>query len=478
MDYPRTKTNQGYHMDMNRRTFMQLTTGSALFAVGAQAQKAKRPNIIFVMADDLGYGHVGCYGQDKIRTPNIDRIAAEGIKYTDAYAGCPQCAPSRSVLMTGLHAGHTPVRGNAGGIPLRDEDVTVAEVLQKAGYATGLFGKWGLGEAGTTGIPRKQGFDEFFGYLHQKHAHFYYTDYLWHNEEKYPLEGNKYGKRTQYTHDVIMEKALDWIGEDRDEPFFCFVSLTIPHHEWTVPESSLNEYLGKFDEDEPQYTWREGYALPRAPKANMAAMITHMDEGVGDILDLLDEKGMREDTLVIFTSDNGPDRYSLAEADFFNASGPLRGYKYDMYEGGLRVPTVATWPGTIEAGRVSDEPWYFADIMPTFAELADAEAHMPDRCDGWSIVPNMMGKDVQQAHLLYWETNEARACRYGKWKLVQPEMGSPIELYDLENDVGESNNVASENEGLVTRITRMMDSQHEPAPPQINPDAPDGQYYH
>jgi len=443
------------------------------------AQNAPRPNIVLIMADDLGYGHIGPYGQEKIHTPHLDQLAEEGVRFTDSYAGAPLCAPARSVLMTGLHAGRTPVRGNSGGIPLRDEDVTFAEILQDAGYTTGLFGKWGLGDAGTSGVPNNQGFDEFFGYLHQKHAHFYYTDYLWHNKEKYPLEGNMDGKRTQYTHDVIMEKALGFIGEQHDKPFFCFVSLTIPHHEWTVPDESLQEYAGQFEENPPKYRWREGYAFPEQPKANMAAMITHMDKGVGEIMDVLDERGMREDTLVIFTSDNGPDRYSLASADFFNARGGLRGYKYDMYEGGIRVPTIASWPGHIDAGTSNDFPWYFPDIMPTFAELAGNGDGVPADIDGISIASLLKGDGGVAVgdRFLYWESGAARAGRLGPWKIVQNGSDTRLELFDLRVDRSEERDVADAHPELVARLSHLLRTNHEPAPPQIEPDAPDGRYY-
>ena len=465
---------------MNRRSFLK-HMGLAAAAAGmgpAAAQQGKRPNIIFIMADDLGYGHLGCYGQEIIRTPNIDRMAREGTRFTSAYAGCSKCAPSRSVLMTGLHAGHTPVRGNSGGIPLRDQDVTVAEVLKEAGYHTGLFGKWGLGEAYTSGAPNNQGFDEFFGYLDQKHAHFYYTDYLWHNGEKYPLPGNMNGKRTQYSHDVILDKALAFIGETRDAPFFCFLSLTIPHHEWTVPEESLQEYRGRFDENPPKYRWREGYAFPQEPKANMAAMITHMDRGVGKVLDVLEEKGIDDDTLVIFTSDNGPDRYSLACADFFHARGGLRGYKYDFYEGGIRMPAVARWPGHTPEGGACDYPWHFADILPTFAELAGARG-VPEHIDGDSVAPALLGKEstLPDERFLFWQADDSRAARQGKWKAVQPRADAPVELYNLEADRAEEHNLAEEHPDIVARLTAAMDANYAPPPPQIEPNAPDGRYY-
>lgn len=467
---------------MNRREFLKgaaIAAGAAGWSLGAHAQEAARPNIVLIMADDLGYGHLGCYGQEHIRTPHLDRLAAEGVRFTDAYAGCPQCAPSRSVLMTGLHAGHTPVRGNSGGIPLRDADVTFAELLQDAGYRTGLFGKWGLGEAGTSGAPNKQGFDEFFGYLHQKHAHFYYTDYLWHNEAKYPLPGNANEQRTQYSHDVIMDKALEFIGGDHADPFLCFISLTIPHHEWTVPEKSLAEYAGQFEETPPEREWRPGYATPQLPKANMAAMITHMDKGIGQVMALLDENGLSENTLIIFTSDNGADSYSLACGEFFKANGDLRGWKYDMYEGGIRVPAIARWTGRTEPGKIDHSPWYFADMMPTFAALAGAEDNVPNGIDGVSIAPLFSSGSVDRLHerLIYWEAGGAVAGRLGDWKIVRKGADSPVELFNLRDDVREQHNVAAGRAGIVERLEAMLRENHQPAPPQIEPAAPDGRYY-
>jgi len=376
------------------------------------------------MSDDLGYGHLGCYGQDKIQTPNLDRLAEAGIRFTQAYSGCTVCAPARSVLMTGYHTGHTPVRGNSGGIPLRDEDLTLAEILHEAGYRTGLFGKWGLGDAQTEGIPNRQGFDEFFGYLHQKHAHFYYTDYLWHNREKYPLAGNTNGRRTQYTHDAILENGLQFIRDSKDKPFFCFFSFTIPHHEWVVPEESLKIYSGKFPESRSPFRWRQGYAQPVEPKATFAAMVTHMDKGVGQIVALLDQLQITRKTLVLFVSDNGAGDYDLASPEFFKANGPLRGYKGDLYEGGIRVPAIASQPGTIPEGIVSDLVWYFPDLMPTFAEIAGCSDKVPVDCDGLSILPTLKNGETnsQQEHpFLYWESGlnqVSRAVRMGKWKAV------------------------------------------------------------
>ncbi len=481
---------------MDRRRFLQHTGtgGAALMAMGmnssvvqqAFAAKGKRPNIVLILADDLGYGHLGCYGQKYIQTPNIDRLAKQGMRFTQAYAGCTVCAPSRSVLMTGYHTGHTPVRGNTGGIALRDRDRTLAEMLKSAGYRTGLFGKWGLGDANTEGVPNKQGFDEFIGYLHQKHAHFYYTDYLWHNGERYMLPGNKDGKRGQYTHDVVMEHALKFIENEKDNPFFCFLSYTLPHHEFAVPDESLKLYAGKFKEVPHEVQWRQGYAQPAEPKATMAAMITHMDKGVGQVMELLERLGLEEDTLLIFVSDNGGADYSLACPEFFEANGPFRDYKCSLYEGGIRVPAVASWPGKIKESSESDHVWYFADFMPTFLELAGATETLPHDCDGLSIVPELLGKQAAghaqaQHEFLYWETGSGakldRAGRLGDWKAVWPAGDAPLELYDLSRDLGEKNNVADRHPDIVAEMKGRLERNHADPPPQIEPPKSDSRYY-
>ncbi|MCF6285948.1 MAG: sulfatase-like hydrolase/transferase [Candidatus Hydrogenedentes bacterium] len=473
---------------MTMKTVLRILSGAAMIAplmaaLGTMlpAHAATQPNIVFIMADDLGYGALGSYGQTKIKTPHLDRMAQEGMRFTQSYAGAALCAASRSILMTGYHGGHTSVRGNSGGIPLRDEDVTVAEVLKKAGYRTGLFGKWGLGDAETTGVPNKQGFDEFFGYLHQKHAHFYYTDYLWHNEERYPFPENRNGARETYVHDVTMEKAIEFIQADHDAPFFCYISVTIPHHEWVAPEASVKPYLGQFSEERPTETWRQGYNTPDAPKANMAGMISHMDQGVGMVLDALEESGLAENTLVIFTSDNGADRYPIACADFFDANGGLRGYKYDQYEGGIRVPTIAHWPGTVKKGAVNDLPFHFADYMATFADLAGASDQVPGDVDGISIVAAFTGaRDaaLKNDRFLYWEDlGGQRAGRLGRWKAVQRSPESPLELYDLDTDMAETTNVAVQHPDVVAKLYALLDANHSEARPQIEPHAPKGRYY-
>ena len=452
------------------------------------AAEEVRPNIIFIMADDLGYGQLGCYGQKKIRTPRLDRMAREGMRFTQAYAGCTVCASSRSVLMTGLHTGHTAVRGNTGGIPLAAHDVTIAEVLKPAGYVTGCFGKWGLGEHGTTGIPNKQGFQEFFGYLHQIHAHFYYPKYLWKNDKKFPLTGND-GFRGQYTHDVIVEAAMDFIRAKRESPFFLYLPLTIPHYELLVPEDSLREYRGRFPETpytgrRKQVGYPNDYAAQTHPKAATAAMITRMDRDVGRLLDLLAELKISENTLVIFTSDNGATG-GPSDPDFFKACGPLRGYKRDLYEGGIRVPLIVRQPGKVAPGSTSDHLCYFADVMPTLAELAGTKP--PEGIDGISVVPTMLGElsdsGQQERHKsLYWEHPNKRgellqAVRMGDWKGVRLKPEAPLELYNLRDDIGEQHNVAGAHPGIVTEVEAIIKESHEEPRPQLEPTPPPGRQY-
>lgn len=438
---------------------------------------ARKPNIVFILADDLGYGDVGCYGQKAFRTPNIDRLAAEGMRFTDAYSGCTVCAPSRSVLMTGQHMGHTPIRGNGAGSLLPNE-TTLAEVLKGAGYATGGFGKWGLGEEpGQPGVPSKKGFDHFFGYLNQAHAHFYYPEYLYDNETRYPLSGNANGQRTTYSHDVIAAKCLDFIRQSKDQPFFCYVPFTIPHWELLVPEDSLKEYRGKFAERafiDP----RNHYARQDESHAAYAAMITRMDRDVGRILALLQELKLDRDTLVFFSSDNGP-ALPLVNDDYFHSKGVFRGNKENFYEGGIRVPMIARWPGRIRPGAVSHLPTAFYDVLPTLAEVAGAKA--PANVDGYSILPELTGKGRQQHHeYLYWELlrtspknrwayrEEAplQAARMGEWKVMRPKPDAPLELYNLAEDISETTDLAAKNPAMLRRMEAVLKEAHrEPRAP-------------
>jgi len=455
---------------MNRRQFLRRCghAGLGAFAgAGAGVRSADgaarvkshptgaRPNILFMMADDLGYGDLGCYGQKQIRTPNVDRLAAEGMRFTQCYAGSTVCAPSRSVLMTGQHTGHTRVRGNSGivggvgpqrRVPLLPEDVTVAEILKQAGYATGITGKWGLGEPETTGVPNRQGFDEWFGYLNQRCAHSYYPPYLWRNEEKFVLEGNRDGHRKQYTHDMFTDFALDFIRRHKDRPFFLYLPWCIPHAKYEIP--NIAPYADK--------PW------PEEAKVH-AAMITRMDRDVGRIMDLLKTLGIDGRTIVLFCSDNGAAR---RWEGIFDSSGPLRGRKRDLYEGGIRTPSIVRWPGRVPAGVVSDAVWSFADVLPTMADLVGAKP--PSNIDGVSILPTLLGtKQDLRDRFLYWEFYSRgfeQAVRWRDFKAIRPKPGKPLELYDLASDPGERKNVAGQHPDVVAKIEAYLKTAHTDSP--------------
>lgn len=470
-----------YQQPTRRQFLGRAAAGGAGLFGGSLAAASRRPNIVFILADDLGYADVGCYGQRKIRTPNIDRLATEGLRFTDAYSGCTVCAPSRSVLMTGFHTGHTPIRGNGMG-PLLPGELTVAELLKGAGYSTGGFGKWGLGEeVETGGIPTRKGFDRFFGYLNQAHAHFYYPEFLYENEKEYPLPGNVNGKRVTYSHDVIAAKALEFIKESHGRPFFCYVPFTIPHWELLVPEDSLAEYRGKFEE-RPYIDPRNHYARQDESRAAYAAMITRMDRDIGRIMSLLRKLRIDDNTIVFFSSDNGP-AMPLVGDDYFQSKGPLRGHKENFYEGGIRVPMIARWPGRVPAGKVSNLPWAFQDFMPTAAELAGLKA--PPGIDGISVLPELIGEIAagrrQARHeFLYWELPRTepgnrwayrkeiprQAVRMGPWKAVRSKPDGPLELYNLEDDITETRDVAAKQPRVMARIADYLKTARtEPRPP-------------
>jgi len=405
------------------------------------------------MADDLGYGDLGSYGQAEIPTRALDRMAAEGMRFTDAYAGSPVCAPSRSVLMTGRHTGHTTVRGNFSAIPvpelpnprripLRAEDVTVAEVLKQAGYVTGMFGKWGLGEATTTGEPNAQGFDEWVGFLNQRRAHTHYPDYFWENRDTLWLPGNQDGGRVTHTHPVFAARALDFIDRHRDTSFFLYLPFTLPHDELAATPEAMALVADKpWEEREKAY----------------AAMVHMVDETVGQILDTVRSLGLAERTLVFFCSDNGAARRWEGR---FNSSGPLRGRKRDMYEGGIRTPMIAWMPGNVPDGTVSDLPWTFADVLPTLAEVAGMPA--PAGIDGRSVWPAVQGQALDLGDRpLYWEFHEGgffQAVRQGKWKGVREGLTGPLELYDLEADPAETTDVAAQHPAQAAALTTYLDT--------------------
>lgn len=430
----------------------------ALFASLAPVRGAappRRPNIIFFMADDLGYGDLGCYGQQRIATPNLDRMAAEGMRFTQCYAGSTVCAPSRCVLMTGLHTGRCRIRGNRD-VPLRPEDATVAEALKAVGYRTGIIGKWGLGEAGTEGVPTRKGFDEWFGYLNQRHAHNYYPEYLWRGESKVLLPGNaeKGGvshEKGTYAPDLFIEEALGFLDRRRAGPFFLYLAWTQPH-----ANNEAGQALGDGMEV-PDYGPYADKPWPQ-PERGRAAMIHRVDQDVGRILDRLHSLGIDDETVVFFTSDNGPHSEGGSNASYFQSSGPLRGKKRDLYEGGIRVPMIVRWPGRIEAGAVSDYPWGFWDVFPTCAEIAGADA--PAGLDGRSILPALLGKELPSERWMYWEFHEGgfhQAVRYGPWKGVRRlRPDAAIELYDLSKDVGETTDLAADHPDLTAAMRNRM----------------------
>ena len=445
------------------------------FAIGhvaAAAEVPVRPNIVLILADDLGYGDLGCYGQKRIQTPRIDRLAKEGMRFTDFYAGCTVCAPSRCVLMTGYHTGHAHIRGNAGRERpeiqvLRDQDLTAAEVLKKAGYATALCGKWGLGDERTIGTPNKQGFDYFFGYLNQFHAHNYYPAYLFRNEERFPLKNVVPGEddfgsgvasqKAEYSPDLITAEALKWVESHKDQPFFLYYAPTIPH---------ANNEGGKEGMEVPDLGQYASTDWPPQQKAH-AAMISRLDSDVGKLLDLLKRLNLDEKTLVLFSSDNGPHQEGGNDPQFNDSNGPLKGIKRDLTEGGIRVPFIARWPGVIGPGTTNDFSGGFQDFLPTAAALAGASGSVPSDCDGVSIVPTLSGNTTgqKQHELLFWtfyERGGGRAARAGEWKAIQQPMNTPVRLYNLAKDLGEEHDLAAANPQVVARLTAQMDAAHVP----------------
>ena len=453
------------------RVLLLALAATNLFSLRAQPGYSlrpaeRKPSIIFILADDLGYGDLGRYGQTKIKTPNLDKLAAEGMRFTSFYAGSTVCAPSRCALMTGLHTGHAIIRGNAK-VPLRPQDLTVAEVLQQAGYHTALIGKWGLGNPNTTGVPQKKGFDEFFGYLDQTHAHDYYPDYLWRydpaTDAKPGYDGrveftqNQGGKKGVYVNDLFTSAALKFMGINKPEPlnnfkpFFLYLAYTIPHANNEAGQRTGNGMEVPSDAPYSDQPW------PAAEK-NKAAMITRLDGYVGQLLDKLKELKIDESTIIFFSSDNGPHKEGGVDPKFLQSSGPLRGIKRDLYEGGIRVPLIVRWPGKIKPGTVNEQAWAFWDFLPTAAEVASAK--VPQKLDGISLLPALLGKPQTNGHdFLYWEFHEGgfqQAVRMRDWKAVRPQAGAPLELYNLSTDLGEKQNAAAESPEVVARIEEYL----------------------
>lgn len=464
------------------KILLLILLGSTIFTSCTKHEKVeKKPNIIYILADDMGYGDLSCYGQEKFHTPNIDRLAAEGIRFVNHYAGSTVCAPSRGTLMTGKHTGNAFNRGNKGvkgkgDFPLADSEITVAEVLKDAGYVTGLFGKWGLGFSGSEGDPNHQGFDEFFGYLNQALAHNYYPYHLWHNNEKVVLHENLDQNKKQYAPQLIHNEALKFMEANKDTLFFLYYPSIIPHAELFAPENYMEKYRGKIlpekeykGVDDGKRYKKGSYGSQTECHAAFAAMINLLDDQVGEIMDKVKELGIAENTLIIFSSDNGPHAEGGADPDFFNSGGGLKGIKRDLYEGGIRVPMIANWPKTIEGGRESDHISAFWDILPTVAEIVEKES--PEDIDGLSFLPELLGKEQQKHNHLYWEFYERggkQAVRKGKWKAVRLNVrkdydGAPVELYNLEEDRSEVNNVADKYPEIAAEMLELIKASHSPS---------------
>ena len=444
-------------------------------------ENSSPPNIILIMADDLGYGDIGVYGQSLFPTPNIDRLAKGGIRFLQHYSGSTVCAPSRSALMTGQHSGHTFIRGNLergftldneGQYPLAAEELTIAEVLKEANYRTGAFGKWGLGYPGSEGDPNFQGFDQFYGYNCQRVAHNYYPTHLWNNQKKEKLRGNDGATTETYAPELIHQKALSFLEENKESPFFMFYPSVIPHAELVAPMEYIAKYRGLFLPEKKFIRKKGGYNVGRYnPQeechAAFAAMINVLDDQVGEIIDKIHELGIAENTLILFTSDNGPHLEGGADPDYFNSNGPLRGYKRDLYEGGIRVPMIAYWPSKIQPGSTTDHPSAFWDFFPTAIEIAGLNKNWAD-IDGISFLPTLTGKEQKAHPYLYWEflkKGGRQAVRMDQWKAVRLNMSNnpdaPIELYRLTDDIGEENNIAEQYPEMVKIMDSLMSNAHE-----------------
>lgn len=446
-----------------------------------------KPSIIFILADDLGWGDLGFLGQQYIETPTLDRLASQGMFFTNFYSGATVCAPSRSAFMTGLHTGHTPIRGNTevqpeGQQAMADSVLTISEILKSEGYVTGAFGKWGLGFPGSEGDPVNQGFDQFFGYNCQRYAHRYYPDYLWDNFEKVDLPGNDWTTKGDFAPDLIQERTLEFIEENQNRPFFLFRPMVMPHAELAAPEDEiLAKYKAKFPNETPFISTRQGadygpemsipaYQSQPYPHATFAAMVERIDRYVAEIVAKLEEMGIAENTIIIFASDNGSHLEGGADPEFFDSNGPFRGHKRDLYEGGIRTPMIAYWPEKIKANTRTDTPFAFWDLLPTFEELAGKKTERG--LDGISFAPALLGTGEQKTHdYLYWEFHEQggkQAIRKDNWKLVKLrvfEGEEPIfALYDLSEDPSETTDISESNPEKLTELKTLMDGARSSNP--------------
>lgn len=482
---------------MNVTQFAVLLILALLVFFGCRAEedddRVSPPNIILIVADDLGYGDLGVYGQEQIQTPNLDRMAEEGIRFLQHYSGSTVCAPSRSVLMTGLHSGRTPIRGNKeifpiGQYPMPYSFPTLPRLLQEQGYATGGFGKWGLGYPGSEGMPSFQGFDRFFGYLGQRRAHFYYPEFLFSDvkgEElkRVPLEGNRVSDTPNhpgsgipeiaetYAPDVIHDRAVRFLNENSDRPFFLYYPTPIPHASLEVPKEYMDPYLDQNGEsmfDETPFPGAH-YAPQSMPMAAYAGMVSYLDARVGDLMNRVDSLGLSDQTIFIFTSDNGSHFEGGYHFSMLNSNGNLRGGKRDLYEGGIRVPMIIRWTGTVDGGRVTDHISGFQDLFPTLAGAAGIDLNIP--VDGLSMMPLLEDEGLQPEHeYLYWEFHEQggkQAVRKGDWKAVRLDvaqnMSSPTELYNLADDPGEQENIADMHPDRLKELTSLMHSARVPS---------------
>lgn len=459
---------------MNKgKLFLKSLLVFALIAFGqikeAQANKppVNRPNIIFIMADDLGIGDLGCYGQKLIATPQIDKMATEGVLFTQVYAGSSVCAPTRSSIMTGMHNGHNRVRDNIPhGVFLQPDDATVAEVLKQAGYKTGAIGKWSLGNPGSWGTANMQGFDYFYGHLNQDQAHFYYPDYLWENDEIDLLSGNRGTNRNEYTHHNFTKKALSFIDQNKQKPFFLYLAYTLPHFS-DFDQNTPETLIVPSDKPYSNKDW------PQVEK-NYAAMVNMIDTDVGKILEQIKKLGLDDNTIIFFTSDNGPNNRPSHDVEFFESNGIYRGYKRDLYEGGIRIPMIVRWPGKIAKGTTSDAVWAFWDFLPTAADLAGIPTN--HKTDGQSVLPALLGQEHKEHEYLYWDYGHSRdeflqAARWGNWKGIVNNSTGKIEIYDLNKDVGEENSLTSSRPDLVEQFKEIINEAYVPSvnyPPLTN----------
>lgn len=430
-----------------------------------KADTTKRPNLIFVLSDDIAQGDLGVYGQKLIQTPNLDQMCKDGTRYLSAYTGAPVCAPARSSFFTGLHMGHCPTRANRevkpeGQRPLPEGTVTIAKILKQAGYRTATMGKWGMGMFDTSGSPFKTGIDRFYGYNCQRHAHSYFPTYLWDNDKRVEIPENAGGKKEVYAQELIQQNVLKWIDENAGHPFFLFYAITLPHGKFEIDDQGIYA-------DKP---WSE-------TEKNYAAMVTRIDSDMGEIVDLLEKKGIADNTLIVFSGDNGSSfgpNTPLGKRFNQSMDGTLRGFKRGMYEGALRQASFAWWPGTVPSGRVTDEPWAFWDLLPTFTELGKAE--LPDgfEPDGHSLVEFLKGGPAPKRDYFYWELHERsggaiQAIRWDDWKAVRPKPGGQVELYDLKKDLAESNNLADKHPELVKKAVETMNAARTPDPDWPDP---------